>query len=94
MSRNRLLIDPRNAAYVSGYRAGLDYARSDLNNMHHKHLDEMADLREELNQARAQFQQLRNAALAREKVEGDLALLQRDRERFARTAEGELYWLH
>jgi hypothetical protein len=94
MSRNRLLYDPRNMAFAAGYRAALDYARRDLNEMHARHVREMDDLREQFNRAQAEFLALRRAALVREKVEGDLALLQRDRERLTRTTEGEIYWLH
>jgi hypothetical protein len=90
MSR-RVLYHP---AYIRGFARALAEAKADLREMHLKHLGEMADLRRELDAARANFTELRNAALAREKAEADLELMKRDRERQTCIAEGATYWLH
>jgi len=79
MQRNgrRLLYSPQ---YVRGFANALREARSDLHDMHFKHLCELADLRRELDECRAALNELRAATLARQRAEAELAGLYRERE--------------
>jgi hypothetical protein len=88
MSRNRVLYTEDRV------RALFARMRGALHQQHFEHLCEMADLRKELDQVRAEYEALRNAVFAREKAEGDLELLRRDRERRTSIAEGRAVWLH
>jgi hypothetical protein len=62
-------------------RAMFARMRSELLEQHLTHIDELNELRRELDAVRESYRELRDAVIAREKAEGDLALLQRDRER-------------
>jgi hypothetical protein len=68
--------------------------RADMHAYHFEQLTELKRLRTELTEARAAFDQLRAASLARQKAEADLELLKRDRERYTRLADGACFWLH
>jgi len=48
--------------------------------MHFKHLNELADLKRELDECRAALDALRGAVRAREQAEAELANLYRERE--------------
>jgi hypothetical protein len=51
--------------------------RGDLHEMHYRHLCELADLKRELEQVRAQFDELRAVSLARSRAELEVAELRR-----------------
>jgi hypothetical protein len=72
----RILYSPQ---YVQGFRVALAEARSDLHDMHFRHLCEIADLRRELDETRAALDELRAATLAREKAEYELRELYHER---------------
>jgi hypothetical protein len=80
--------------YAARYRKVLAECRADLNEQHFQHLCELAELRKELNQVRADYEALCNAVQERTRAEADLALLKRDKERRERIIEGERFWLH
>jgi hypothetical protein len=54
--------------------------RGDLHAQHLRHLSEMIDLRRELERVRAAYNELRNAVLARQRGDAELAELYRERE--------------
>jgi hypothetical protein len=72
--RNRL-IRPSALALKALY----DKARADLSAMNFRHECRIADLRHELNETRAAFEELRAAVLARQNAEHALASLYRER---------------
>jgi len=75
MSRNRkLLYTP---GYVEGFRNALRQARAELAQQHFHHLCELADVRKELDELRAQFDTLRSISLARSKAETKIEELRR-----------------
>jgi Skp family chaperone for outer membrane proteins len=79
VSRNggrKLLYSPQ---YIAGFARAYREARRDLDDMHHKHLTEMAALRRELDSARAEFEELRDAVLSRQRAEQELTGLYRER---------------
>src|SRR5262245_20910130 len=73
-SGRRLLYSPD---YVRGFANALREARDDLDDMHCRHVAAMADLHRELDQCRAEFNQLRAAVLARQHADAELAGLYR-----------------
>ena len=75
--RRRVLYSQQ---YIEGYRNALAEARSDLHEMHAKHLHEHAILRRELDQCRAELGELKTTVLARQHAESELATLYRERE--------------
>jgi hypothetical protein len=75
--RKRVLYSQQ---YIEGYRNALAEARSDLQEMHAKHLHEHAILRRELDQCRAELGELKTTVLARQHAESELATLYRERE--------------
>jgi len=75
-SGRRLLYSPD---YVRGFANALREARDDLDDMHCRHVAAMADLHRELDQCRAEFNQLRAAVLARQHADAELAGLYRAR---------------
>jgi hypothetical protein len=54
--------------------------RADLHEQHFRHLCELSDLRRELDQVRAAFDELRSVTLARSRAELEVAELRRLRE--------------
>ena len=66
------------ADYIQGYRNALRQAREDLQDMHFKHLCDMANLHRELDKARAEFNELRAVVLARQRADSELATLYRE----------------
>jgi hypothetical protein len=64
--------------------------RDEMHEQHFRHLCEMADLRKELDQARDEFEQLRDAVLKRQAAEAEVAMLKRTRA----IVEGEMVSLH
>jgi hypothetical protein len=88
MTRRKLLYtEDRVRVIFAKMRAEL-YAR------HLEQLSELADMRRELDQVRAEYEALRNAVLARTKAEADLEMLRKDRDRRIAVAEGKTVWLH
>jgi hypothetical protein len=71
MARNRLLYRP------DAVRAMFARLRAELEQMHERHLGEMAELRRELDAVRDQFDQLRSVSLARSRAEFEVAELRR-----------------
>jgi len=70
---NRLLYHP------DAVRRLFNRMRADLHEQHLRHLCEMSDLRRELDQVRAAFDELRAASLARAQAHAELASLYRER---------------
>jgi hypothetical protein len=64
--------------------------KAQLQAEHYRHLDELAELRCELDETKRAFEMLRTAVLQRTQAEADLELLKRDRDRL----EGKTVWLH
>ena len=71
----RLLYSPQ---YVRGFRVALREARTDLYDMHFKHLCELADLRKEIAELRAVLHLV--VTTLREKADQDVAQLRRQLE--------------
>jgi len=73
--------DRRRILYTEGrVRQMFGKMRAELHEMHERHIAELARLREELDQARAQFEELRSISLARSRAEVELSELRRLRE--------------
>jgi len=70
---NRLLYHP------DAVRRTFARMRKDLDGLRFQHLRELSDLRRELDQARADYADLRAAVLARHRCEAELADLRRRR---------------
>jgi hypothetical protein len=64
--------------------------KADLVDQHERHLSEYAVLRRELDQVRAEYEQLRDAVLERQRAEAEVEMLKRTRA----VIEGEARWLH
>jgi hypothetical protein len=77
LRNNRLVYHPR---YIEACRATLDVARADLAALARQHQCEIADLRRELNEVRALYDELCAAVRARQLAESELARLYRERE--------------
>ena len=74
MSHNRVLVHPDKV------RALFAKMRDDLHEMAARHASEVATLRAELDEVRAQFEELRSLSLARQNAEAELRELYRERE--------------
>jgi hypothetical protein len=72
----RVLYSP---SYIQGFRNALCQARADLHAMSFRHACELADLRKEFDQVRADYAELRSTVLARQDAEAELAALYRER---------------
>jgi hypothetical protein len=73
MSHNRVLVHPDKV------RALFAKMRDDLHEMAARHASEVATLRAELDEVRAQFEELRSLSLARQNAEAELRELYRER---------------
>ena len=68
------------SGYIIGFAHALQRARSDLAELHDRHLVEMDRLNRELDQCRQEFDELRAVVLARHRLDAELVGLYRERD--------------
>jgi hypothetical protein len=80
MANRRVVVHPNHAAYIAGYKRALRDLRGELYAADFETKVELKRVQIELNEARAAFDELRAAVLARQPAEVELAELRRLRE--------------
>jgi hypothetical protein len=89
--RRRLLYT---GEYVAGFRKALNEARGELAAMSFRHACAVADLRKEVDEVRAAYNELRDAVLERQRAEAEVEMLRREHARITAISEGRTVWLH